>query len=85
MTFQEHDTTMAPASVDSFELHRKAQSWIQYMIALEGADLHIGFNLHSILTNAGMRAESLRAECLVQTPGTPYSLGKSVFVQTTIH
>lgn len=75
MIFQEHDTTMAPASVDSFELHRKAQSWIQNMIALEGADLHIGFNLHSILTNAGLNAESVRAECIVQTPDAPYNLG----------
>lgn len=75
MIFQEHDTTMAPASVDSFELHRKAQSWIQQMIALEGADLHIGFNLHSILTNAGLNVESVRAECIVQTPDVPYNLG----------
>lgn len=75
MIFQEHDMTMAPASVDSFELHRKAQSWIQQMIALEGADLHIGFNLHSILTNAGLNVESVRAECLVQTPDAPYNLG----------
>ncbi|WP_312267774.1 methyltransferase domain-containing protein [Pseudescherichia sp.] len=78
MIFQEHDTTMVPASIDSFELHRKAQGWIQQMIALEGADLHIGFNLHSILTNAGLNVESVRAECLVQTPDTPYSLGNIV-------
>lgn len=78
MIFQEHDTTMAPASVDSFELHRKAQSWIQHMIALEGADLHIGFNLHRILTDSGLYVESLRAECLVQTPDTPYNLGNIV-------
>ena len=75
MIFQEHDTTMAPASVDSFELHRKAQSWIQHMIALEGADLHIGFNLHSIFTKAGLNVESVRAECLIQTPDAPYNLG----------
>ncbi|HCL5074348.1 TPA: methyltransferase domain-containing protein [Salmonella enterica] len=78
MVFQEHDTTMAPASVDSFTLHRKAQSWIQQMIDREGADLHIGFNLHSILTNAGLIVESVRAECLIQTPDTPYSLGNIV-------
>lgn len=78
MVFQEHDTTMAPASLDPFPLHKKAQCWIQEMIAREGADLHIGFNLHGILTEAGMRVESVRAECLVQTPDTPYSLGAIV-------
>lgn len=78
MIFQEHDTTMAPASLDAFALHRKAQSWIQQMIAREGADLHIGFNLHRILTSAGLSVESVRAECLVQTPNAPYSLGNIV-------
>lgn len=78
MIFQEHDTTMAPASVDLFELHRKAQSWIQHVIALEGADLEIGFNLHSILTNAGLYVESVQPEYLVQTPDTPYNLGNIV-------
>ncbi|WP_454565575.1 methyltransferase domain-containing protein [Pseudomonas sp. AIG] len=75
MVFQEHDTTMAPASIDAFSLHRTAQGWIQQMIAREGADLHIGFNLHSILTTAGLCVWDVRAECVVQTPDTPYGLG----------
>ena len=75
MVFQEHDTTMAPASLDPFPLHKKAQCWIQEMIAREGADLHIGFNLHRIFTQAGLTVESVRAECLVQTPDTAYGLG----------
>ena len=78
MVFQEHDTTMAPASLDLFPVHKRAQFWIQEMIAREGADLHIGFNLHGILTQAGLTVESLRAECLVQTPDKPYSLGAIV-------
>jgi cyclopropane fatty-acyl-phospholipid synthase-like methyltransferase len=78
MVFQEHDTTMAPASLDPFPMHKRAQCWIQEMIAREGADLHIGFNLHRIFTQAGLTVESVRAECLVQTPDTPYSLGAIV-------
>jgi cyclopropane fatty-acyl-phospholipid synthase-like methyltransferase len=78
MVFQEHDTRMAPASLDPFPLHKRAQFWIQEMIAREGADLHIGFNLHGILTQAGLTVESLRAECLVQTPDKPYGLGTIV-------
>uniref|UniRef100_UPI0030FF0907 methyltransferase domain-containing protein n=1 Tax=Pseudomonas viridiflava TaxID=33069 RepID=UPI0030FF0907 len=72
MIFQEHDTTLAPASLDPFPLHKRAQRWIQEMIAREGADLHVGFNLHRIFTEAGMTVESVRAECLVQTPEAPY-------------
>jgi len=78
MVFQEHDTTMVPASLGSFPLHERAQAWIREMIAREGADLHIGFNLHGILTRAGLTVESVRAECLVQTPDTPYGLGNIV-------
>ncbi|HEX8587777.1 methyltransferase domain-containing protein [Pseudomonas sp.] len=75
MVFQEHDTTMAPASVDDFALHRRAQGWLREMIAREGADLHIGFHLHGILARAGLVVESVRAECIVQTPAQPYALG----------
>lgn len=76
--FQEHDTTMVPASLAPFPLHKKAQTWLQEMIAREGADLHIGFNLHGIFTQAGLTVESVRAECVVQTPDTPYALGNIV-------
>lgn len=48
------------------------------MIAREGADLHIGFNLHGILTKAGLNVECVRAECLVQTRDAPYGLGSIV-------
>ncbi|CAM3746222.1 2-phytyl-1,4-naphtoquinone methyltransferase [Pseudomonas reidholzensis] len=78
VAFQEHDTTMAPACLDPFPLHQKAQAWIQAMIAREGADLHIGFNLHRIFTRAGLAVETVRADCLVQTPDTPSGLGSIV-------
>lgn len=78
MVFQEHDTTLAPASVEPFPLHERAQRWLQQMLAREGADLHIGFNLHGIFSQAGLNVESVRAECLVQTPDAPYSLGAIV-------
>ncbi|MBC8982398.1 methyltransferase domain-containing protein [Pseudomonas lurida] len=78
MVFQEHDTTLVPASVGDFALHKQAQGWIQHMIELEGADLHIGFNLHRILTQAGLAVEEVRGECLIQTPTSPYGLGHIV-------
>lgn len=78
MAFQEHDTTMIPASLGDFPLHRLASSWVHGMIEREGADLHIGFNLHHILTQAGLIVEDLRAECLLQTPDSAYGLGSIV-------
>lgn len=78
LVFQEHDTTMAPASLETFTLHRQAQGWLQQMIACEGADVHIGFNLHAIFTRAGLTVENVRAECVVQTPDAAYGLGHIV-------
>ncbi|MEB0228170.1 methyltransferase domain-containing protein [Pseudomonas sp. 10S4] len=78
IVFQEHDSTMVPASLTPFPLHAQAQGWIRRMIELEGADLHIGFNLHRILTQAGLVVENVRAECLVQTPSSAYGLGSIV-------
>jgi SAM-dependent methyltransferase len=78
LVFQEHDTTLVPASLDGFPLHQQAQGWIQRMIEREGADLHIGFNLHRIFTQAGLTVEAVRGECLIQTPGSPYALGHIV-------
>jgi len=69
---------MAPASVEPFPLHERAQRWLQQMLAREGADLHIGFNLYGIFTQAGLTVESVRAECLIQTPDAPYSLAAIV-------
>lgn len=80
MAFQEHDTTMIPASLEVFPLHRLASSWVHGMIKREGADLHIGFNLHHILTQAGLVVEDIRAECLLQTPNNAYGLGGIVRV-----
>ena len=75
VAFQEHDTTMTPASLASFPLHAQAQSWLRDMIDREGADLHIGFKLHGVLTRAGLAVGDVRAEAIVQTPTASYGLG----------
>jgi SAM-dependent methyltransferase len=78
VAFQEHDSTLVPAALNAFPLHRQAQGWIKEMLAREGADLNIGFNLHKILTEAGLKVDDLRAECLLQMPDQPNSVGNIV-------
>ena len=78
IVFQEHDATMTPASLAPFPLHERAQGWLRGMIEREGADPHIGFHLHGILTRAGLVVEHVRAEAIVQTPNDPYALGNIV-------
>ncbi|MEB5935475.1 class I SAM-dependent methyltransferase [Pseudomonas mosselii] len=76
MVFQEHDGSLTPASLEPFPLHRKAQQWLQRMLAHEGADLHIGFNLHRLFSEAGLAVEDLRpsAWCRHPTAPTPWPI-----------
>lgn len=78
VVLHEHDTTMVPVSLVRMPLHRRAQEWIKRTIEREGADLHMGFNLHGLLTRAGLPVEQVRAEAVVQTPGTPHAVGAIV-------
>ncbi len=61
MIFQEQDSTLTPASLEGFELHRKVQGWIQQRITREGVALQLGVNLHGSPTNAGLNVEAVRA------------------------
>ncbi|PDT80237.1 methyltransferase domain-containing protein [Sinorhizobium sp. BJ1] len=73
--FQEHDTTMVPVSLKPMPLHEQVQRWIKQTIEREGADIHMGFNLHNVLTQAGLAVEHVRAEAIVQTPENPHAVG----------
>jgi SAM-dependent methyltransferase len=78
VVFQEHDSTMVPASLAPMPLHRRAQEWIWRTVEREGADVHMGFGLHAALARAGLSVERVRAEAVVQTPDAPYGLGAIV-------
>ena len=55
-------------------LHSQVQNWLKETIRREGADIHMGFNLYSVLTRAGFLVEQIRAEAIVQTPTQLYSV-----------
>ena len=78
VVFQELDTTMVPASITSLPLHDRVQDWIWRTVEREGADPHTGFHLRSVLQQAGLTVDQIRAEAIVQTPDTPDRLGMIV-------
>lgn len=78
VVFQEHDTTMVPASVVPLALHERVHDWIWRTVEREGADVHMGFRLASVLTEAGLRDVQVRAEAIVQTPTTSSQTGTIV-------
>jgi ubiquinone/menaquinone biosynthesis C-methylase UbiE len=68
VVFQEHDASMVPASVARLPLHAQVHAWIWRTVAREGANLHMGFDLWSVLGAAGLEVQQVRAEAIVQTP-----------------
>lgn len=76
--FHEHDMTMVPASRQAMPLHFTVQNWLKEMIKREGADLSMGFNLHNVLTRAGLTVDHVRAEAIVQTPTQKYPVAMIV-------
>ena len=78
IAFQEHDTTMVPVSSQAMPLHCTVQNWVKETILREGADIHMGFNLHNVLTQAGLSVEHVQAEAVVQTPTQKYPVGSII-------
>lgn len=72
VVFQEHDATMTPGRVTPLPLHERIHEWVWRTVEREGADIHMGFHLPSVLMQAGLAVEQVRAEAVVQMPGTHY-------------
>jgi SAM-dependent methyltransferase len=68
LVFQEHDSTVGPSSLVPLPLHALVRSWIWQTVEREGADVHMGFRLASVLQQAGLEQVQLRAEAAVQVP-----------------
>lgn len=72
VVLQEHDSTMGPGRLTPLPLHEQVSNWIWRTVECEGADIHMGFNLPFVLTQAGLVIEHVRAEAIVHTPNTNY-------------
>ena len=72
IAFHEHDTVAISDGRTSLPLHDRVRSWLRDMLRAEGANLHMGFELHSALSAAGLTVERVRAEANVLTPTAGY-------------
>lgn len=67
LLLQEHDTTVRCPASDR-PLAYQAQRWVWDTVEAEGANLGTGFQMHSLLSNAGFSDISIFAEAVVETP-----------------
>ena len=72
IAFHEHDMVTLSAGRASLPLHDRVRSWLREMLRLEGANLHMGFELYSTLSAAELSVERVRAEANVLTPTASY-------------
>lgn len=71
MIFQESDSTLSSKSIVPMPLHKQVDKWVWDTVEREGGNIHIGFDLWSLLTQKGLVVEKIRAEAVVQTPDAP--------------
>lgn len=74
IAFHEHDMVTVSDGRTSLPLHDRVRSWLREMLRLEGANLRMGFDLHSALTTAGLTVECVRAEANLLTPTSTYPI-----------
>lgn len=75
IAFHEHDMVEISDGRTSLPLHDQVRSWLREMLRREGANLRMGFELHSVLSAAGLAVERVRAEANVLTPTAGYPVG----------
>ena len=74
LVFQESDSTMVPSRLNPLPLHDQVVGWIWKTVEREGANIHMGFNLPSVFQDAGVVAEHIRAESVIQGQGMHHPL-----------
>ncbi|WP_198683680.1 class I SAM-dependent methyltransferase [Peristeroidobacter agariperforans] len=75
IAFHEHDMVAISDSSTALPLHDRVRSWLREMLRLEGANLHMGFGLHSALSVEGLAVQRVRAEANVLTPTSSFPVG----------
>jgi SAM-dependent methyltransferase len=75
---QEHDATMLPAGRPPLALHDRVISWIWTTVEREGGNLHMGFELATVLEDVGLEDVRAGAEAVVRTAHDPDALAPIV-------
>jgi len=70
VVFQESDSTMVPGRLAPLPLHDQVIGWMWQTVEREGANIHMGFDLPSVLDQAGLIVEHVRAEAVIQGQDT---------------
>ncbi|MBC7999550.1 MAG: methyltransferase domain-containing protein [Leptolyngbya sp.] len=72
--FQEHDATMTPGRTAAFPLHDRLHRWMWETVRREGGNPHLGFDLWTLISDAELKVENIRAQGIVITPSFSHPL-----------
>ncbi len=78
VVFQEHDATGLARERPVLPLHQRCQALIWETVRREGANVHLGLELHPLLSAAGLWVEGVRVELAVALPEEPYPLAQII-------
>lgn len=70
MIFQESDALGSDAQMQTFPLHTRVQQWVWETVAQEQGNIHIGSEMYTLFTKAGLNVMQIRAEAVLQTAET---------------
>lgn len=76
--FHEHDATVVPHPRASLPLHDEVRGWLHAMLRHEGASVRMGYELFTVLRDAGLEVEALRAEANLLTPESTYPIAEII-------
>ncbi|WP_321289549.1 class I SAM-dependent methyltransferase [uncultured Sunxiuqinia sp.] len=68
---QENNISHVPIGLESMPHHKKINDLIRKTLERENVNFNLGFELNTILTNAGLTVENVWAEAVLSTPNQP--------------
>ncbi len=78
VAFQESDSTITPGRIEVLPLHEKVNEWIWRTVESEGGNLHMGFELPTVLKQSGYIVENVKADAIIQGQKLHYPLATVV-------
>lgn len=76
VVFEETDSTLCPGRTASMPAHDQGVAWLEEMLAKEGANPSMGFDLPGVLVGSGLEFRKVVAEAVIEGQGDQFPLAE---------